>query len=167
MGYIFLLFGVATYKSYIILTRIIKRQNNEDKLLVCSLLPYLQHCLHRGQVPEMLWRKKAVFPRRLLLSSPVGTLWARGVVDHGEGERGGSLQEDALRVSHTVPEEWRVHIWSGSEEERTVVWWGQEAMVQCLRGLELPEGLPLPSLRAHLGQDLTQGSCLGGMPRQQ
>ena len=83
----------------------------------------------------MLWRKKAVFPRRLLLSPPAGTLWARGVVDHGEGERGGSLQEDALRVSHTgwltfciirvlgliifaVSEEWRVHIWSGPEEER-------------------------------------------------
>ena len=68
---------------------------------------------------------------------------------------------------------------------RTFVRGRQETLVQCLRGLELPgqtetekyfstillssftEGLPLPSLRAHLGQDLTQGSCLGGMPRQQ
>ena len=50
--YIFLLFGITTYKSPILLTMIIARQNNEDKLHLCSLLPYLQHCLHRGNEGE-------------------------------------------------------------------------------------------------------------------
>ena len=37
---------------------------------------------------------------------------------HGEGKAGGDLQEDSLRVSDTVPQGWRVHIWSRHHEER-------------------------------------------------
>ena len=43
------------------MTIIITRQNNEDKLLVCSLLPDLQHCLHRGNNGAVRWINDILF----------------------------------------------------------------------------------------------------------
>ena len=59
--YIFLLFEIATYKSSILLTMIITRPKNEDKLLVCSLLPDLQPCLHRGNDGAVRWINDILF----------------------------------------------------------------------------------------------------------
>merc|ERR1712173_212463 len=102
----------------------------------------------------MLRRKEVVLPRRLLLPPAAGAVWGGGVAHHGEGETGGNLQEDAMRVAYTVSEEWRVHIRSGSDQERTAVWRRQEALVQRVRRLELSESLSLSTIRSHLRQDL-------------